>query len=363
MIRTSCLCIALALASGCGSTGGQGAADAGGVAAFTIVGAAADGRVGLGYLAQLTLHGTAPADVAWSVSGSAPPGLAVTGSPGAAELAGTPTASGDFDFTVSAQASSGERATLELQLTIDAEVTLGGSLPDGVEGVPYSAALTLVGTPRGDVRWTLSALPAGLLFDEDTATLSGLPAAGTYSISVQAADNLGLIGQLQLSFVIAPAVTIDAVSLPDGTVSIPYQAAFQSHGGLGFHLWSISAGALPPGLSLAQNSGVLSGVPTASGSFDFTVFVAGGSGSFAQLPATIVVRRNLAIAATAVPGAGKIAADYAGTVIATGAASDADYAWSISSGALPAGLVLGSTGGIASISGKPAEAGDFTFNL
>jgi hypothetical protein len=118
VIRTSCLCIALALASGCGSPGGQGTTDAGGQASFTILGAATDGRVGLGYLAQLTLHGTTPADVAWSVSGAAPPGLAVTGSPGAAQLAGTPTASGDFDFTVIAQAPSGGRATLELSLSV-----------------------------------------------------------------------------------------------------------------------------------------------------------------------------------------------------------------------------------------------------
>jgi hypothetical protein len=349
------------LASGCGSPGGQGTTDGG--ASFTIVGAASDGRVGLAYLAQLSLHGTVPAAVTWSSGGVLPPGLAVTGSAGGAELSGTPTKSGDFDFTVIAQASSGEREILELQLTVDPEVTLSGTAPDGVEGVPYSATLTFAGTPRGDVRWTLSALPSGLLFDEDAATLHGLAAAGTYSISVQAADNLGVIGQLQLSLVIAPALTIDAVSLPDGTVSIPYQAAFQFHGGLGFHLWSISAGALPPGVSLDGNAGVLGGVPTASGSFDFTVGLAGGAGSFAQLAATIVVRRNLAIAAAAIPGAGKIAADYSGTVTATGAVSDADYAWSISSGALPGGLVLGSTGGVASITGKPAETGGFAFTV
>ena len=63
-----------------------------------------------------------------------------------------------------------------------------------------------------------------------------------------------------------------AIPIPNGIVASSYSLTFSQSGGTGSVTWSISDGALPPGLSLAQ-SGVLSGAPTNVGNFNFTVKV------------------------------------------------------------------------------------------
>ena len=60
---------------------------------------------------------------------------------------------------------------------------------------------------------------------------------------------------------------------PNGTEGVAYSAYFEGTGGLGPYTWSISSGSLPSGVSLSssENFGYLSGTPTSSGSFEFTV--------------------------------------------------------------------------------------------
>jgi hypothetical protein len=55
-------------------------------------------------------------------------------------------------------------------------------------------------------------------------------------------------------------------------VGSPYSNTIDEDGGTGTLTWSITAGALPPGLSLSQ-LGVVSGTPTAPGNYNFTVQV------------------------------------------------------------------------------------------
>ncbi|MEX1118749.1 MAG: DNRLRE domain-containing protein, partial [Terrimicrobiaceae bacterium] len=68
-----------------------------------------------------------------------------------------------------------------------------------------------------------------------------------------------------------PAVPAVATSsLQDAYWATPYSAKLQARGGTPLFTWSLVAGALPPGLSLAPN-GVLAGEPEAAGEFLFTV--------------------------------------------------------------------------------------------
>ena len=66
---------------------------------------------------------------------------------------------------------------------------------------------------------------------------------------------------------------ITTTSLPNGKVGTAYSQTLQTAGTTPPQTWSISAGALPDGLILAPGTGIISGSPTATGTFTFTVKV------------------------------------------------------------------------------------------
>jgi arabinan endo-1,5-alpha-L-arabinosidase len=84
-------------------------------------------------------------------------------------------------------------------------------------------------------------------------------------------------------------LTITATSLADGTVAVSYSATLTATGGTGTgYAWTVSSGALPGGLTLA-GGGILTGTPTAAGTFNFTAEVTDSSGATATAGLSIVI--------------------------------------------------------------------------
>lgn len=77
-------------------------------------------------------------------------------------------------------------------------------------------------------------------------------------------------------------LTIPMASLAAGIGGAAYNQSLQANGGTPPYAWSITAGALPPGLSLTESTGMISGTATQSGRFDFTAQVRDTSGSTAR---------------------------------------------------------------------------------
>ncbi len=297
--------------------------------------------------------GTPP--FAWSVaSGSLPTGMNLTNG---GTLSGTPGSAGTFPFTVKVIDSKSATDSQALSLVVHPPlVVTTSSLPAGTVTVAYSQTLAASGGLGTDT-WTASAgaLPAGLTLSA-AGTISGTPnTAGTSNFTAQAKDTLGVTATKPLSIVIAPALVVSTASLPGGTMGTAYQQNLTANGGAGGNTWSLSLGALPAGLNLAS-SGSITGTPTATGTANFTAQVKDSAGATATKPLSIAIApAPLTLSTASLPG-GTVGVAYQQTLTANGGSGG--NTWSVTVGALPAGLTLSPAG---SIAGTPTTAGTANF--
>jgi hypothetical protein len=124
--------------------------------------------------------------------------------------------------------------------------------------------------------------------------------------------------------------------------------------------WSLLSGALPPGVTLSS-SGVLDGTPTAEGSYGFVVKAQYEAPSATET-FTLTVRQPLVVNSPFAPSlrpSAEVGIRLAKIATATGGSGT--YTWSLSSGALPTGVVLDPSKG--TVAGTPQVAGNFAFGL
>ena len=87
-----------------------------------------------------------------------------------------------------------------------------------------------------------------------------------------------------------PALMITTASpLPDGALSAAYSQTLTAFGGQPPYIWSLTAGALPAGLSLSS-SGVISGTPTGTGTSSFDVQVKDAANGTASATFSLAVQ-------------------------------------------------------------------------
>jgi len=163
-------------------------------------------------------------------------------------------------------------------------------------------------------------------------------------------------GTFSLTIVADPPRVTTTSPLPDGEIGATYSQTLVATGGTPPYTWSLQAGALPVGLTL-NGAGVISGTPSAPGTFAFTVQVTDDAGLSGTQELTITVPvPPLAITSTSPVVTAELGAAYSQALTATGGITP--YAWDIAAGALPSGLTLSTAG---TLSGTAAAAGTFVF--
>ncbi len=322
------------------------------------------GEVGAAYSQTLTATGgQAPHVYTWSViSGSLPAGLALTAG---GVLSGTPrsAALGTASFTVQATDSAGGTATLPMSLTIipGPTITTAPTLPNGTVGGTYTTTLAASdGTKPYIWSITLGVLPAGLSLDANAGTISGTPkATGASNFTVQVIDAKGVTATKQFSITISGGLTITtAPGLRNASIGLAYSATLSAAGGTPPYTWIVNSGSLPTGLTLNSSTGAISGLPSISGSFKFTVQVTDSASGTATKLFTLNVTQTLVITTAPTLPSGAVGTPYLQSLSAVGGTQP--YIFTVVSGVLPNSVNL-SPGGV--ISGTPASSGTFNFTI
>lgn len=193
-----------------------------------------------------------------------------------------------------------------------------------------------------------------------------VPEAGeTYFVNLSGASNASIadnqgVGSITNDDV---PVSISPASLPNGAVTAAYSQTLTASGGVSPYSFAVTAGAVPTGLTLSAG-GVLSGTPTAGGSFNFTATATDSSpfpGPFAgsQAYTLVVTPPTMVLPATSLAG-GTVGTAYADSITAASGGT-APYSYAVTAGALPGGLSLNAANG--AITGTPSAPGTFNFSI
>jgi Putative Ig domain/Galactose oxidase, central domain len=251
-------------------------------------------------------------------------------------------------------------------------VITSGAPSNGATGVAYAGFTFIASNGVAPVSWTGSgALPPGLSLNTAGQLLGTPVTAGTYSFTVLAADSSSpphdATATVSLQISDSMMVISTAPQPPSGTATYPYAGyAFTvASGGSPPFTWAVTTGTAPAGLTLGSD-GSLSGLPTSAGAFTFTVTVTDSASTPQRVsaPFTIMVGTPTApvVSTTPPPPTGTVTYPYNGGNAFPFSAGGGlgPYIWSVTTGAVPAGLTLGSDG---TLSGTPTTAGTVTFTV
>jgi uncharacterized repeat protein (TIGR01451 family) len=332
------------------------------------------GDVGKTYNATITvMGGAAPGTRYLWTEGNLPPGLNLLSG---GQLLGTPTAFGTYNFKVTAVDTNnsciGQQSyVLQVGCVTNMNILLPGGviskyLPEGEIRKHYpdpfdsNSVLQLIGTngtPPYAFAVTSGSLPEGLTLSSDGA-LSGIPTSGNSVFVVTVTDANGCQTNrtyYMLLRLTCPDITLSPTNLIRGTVGVPYNATITASNGIGASTFAITAGALPPGLSLST-SGVVAGEPTAGGEYHFIITSTDTDGCTASWPYTMPICDAITLSPASLTN-GVAGVAYSQPLAASG--ESGPYTVALSTGALPLGMTL--TNGV--LTGTPTAAGNNTFML
>ena len=264
-------------------------------------------------------------------------------------ISGTPAATGTFSITLSAT-NAGGTGMAELTLTVNPPppVITSALTATATVGQAFSYQITATNNPTS---FDATGLPADLSVNPSTGLISGTPATTGIFLVTLSATNAGGTGTAQLTLTVnPPPPVITSPSTATATVgqAFSYQITATNNP------TSFAATGLPANLTVDTSTGLISGAPSAAGSFSITLSAtnAGGTG---MAPLTLTVSPTTPVITSALTTNAGVGQPFSYQVTATNNPTSFDAT------GLPANLTVNTSTGL--ISGLPSAVGSFSIGL
>lgn len=322
-----------------------------------------DGTQGVPYSVTVAASGGAPPyTYSLPFDGVLPDGLTLDSETGL--ISGVPAIAGLQFFQIMARDANGCTTITNYTLNVNCgtfvfspETLLPGNINE-----EYSQTITVSGGTPPLTSFISGILPDGLSYDPEQGLISGTPqTAGTFLFDLDVFDASFTCSSAHFYYISisCPEAFLNPPDLPPATTGVPYNQVLTVTGNESLYFFYLANGSLPPGISLAYDTGEISGTPEASGSYAFTVIAMDTASNCAVLQQyTIAVSCGTIEITPESLGSGSTGNTYNQALAAIGGI--APYFFSLDSGTLPSGVLLSSDG---VLSGIPTAAGVFQFQV
>ena len=282
-------------------------------------------------------------------------------------ISGTPTASATFNYTVTLTGGCGIiTATGTITVSPNNTIVLSSAVGTNNQTHCINTAITnITYSTTGATGATFSGLPAGVTGNwlANVVTISGTPtASGTFNYTVTLTGGCGIITAAG-TITVSPNNTIvlsSAVGTNNQTHCINTaitNITYSTTGATGATFSGLPAGVTGNWLA---NVVTISGAPTASGTFNYTVTLTGGCGTVTAIGTITVTPNNTIVLSSAVGTNNQ-------THCINTAITNITYSTIGATGATFSGLPAGVTGNwlanVVTISGTPTVSGTFNYTV
>ena len=225
-------------------------------------------------------------------SGVLPDGLILNKTSNIASIEGTPTKSGNYTFTIEISDSffplNKAQKTYTLEIYGDMIISNNMLRQAVKEQEYYDKIIVNFGLAPYSFSIINGNLPDGLELDAITGEIKGTVGSNVYEsteFTIQVQDSRQPSDVKQKTFVIYVSEPLQIITqtLPDGLEHRRYLKNIEVSGGIKNYMFLLAGGAIPQGLNLDFNSGILYGFPKESGIFNFSIKVKDSSINPAEL--------------------------------------------------------------------------------
>lgn len=220
------------------------------------------GVTGVAYHATIRTTGSSGVT---ATPGTLPPGLELVSSPTSSigTIMGTPSFPGTYEFTLRIELDDGP-VDRKYTLVIHDPPTIReeASLPSAMVGVPYQHRISATGSPDMTFAPTSPGVPSGMSIDRVTGLIEGAPLdSGAYQVGMSVSNAYGKDRAAPAIRIRDPVIITSESPLNPAYTNAPYEHQIVADGVDEGDKWA--ADVLPDGLEINEDTGLISGTPTA----------------------------------------------------------------------------------------------------